>query len=568
MGRLRTVFPSNDDPHDPNHRGSKRKKTTPAAISLHTAQEIIGGKCGLYHCNYCNKDISAAVRIKCAVCLDFDLCIECFSVGAELNPHKSNHPYRVMDNLSFPLISPDWSADEELLLLEGIEMYGFGNWTEVSDNVGTKNRSQCIDHYNAIYMNSPYFPVPDLSHVKGKSREELLAMAKEYIEVKNETLTGSEISLKEEPSFKFEEPMKESPAHHMGSSNKSVLSAAPKKASNGSQIREEVKLEEAVSGRSIGEKKPRASGDEGPSVTELSGYNFKRQEFEIEYDNDAEQILADMEFKETDTDADRDLKLQVLRIYNKRLDERKSRKNFVIERNLLYPDLYEKSLSPDEREIYQRFKVFARFHSKEEHEQLLKSLIEEHRIAKRIQELQEARAGGCFTAADADRFIEEKRKKKAEDCAQKVKESSQAGLGGKVLLQPVHKDSSSEVIGQVTPSMLDDWDITGFVGYDLLSESVSDAFTFLVAQIFSPGENILAPLKEKELCVEIRILPAHYLKMLETLLTAVTEGNVSKKSDAHGHAEYVRLIWPCPATIYVPRLTLDAVADGFIASHT
>lgn len=70
--------------------------------------------------------------------------------------------------------------------------------------------------------------------------------------------------------------------------------------------------------RSVGEKKLRTSGDEGPSMTEFSGYNSKRQEFEIEYDNDAEQLLADMEFKETDTDAERELKLRVLRIYSKR----------------------------------------------------------------------------------------------------------------------------------------------------------------------------------------------------------------------------------------------------------
>lgn len=54
------------------------------------------GKKALYHCNYCNKDISGKIRIKCVMCPDFDLCVECFSVGAEVHPHKSNHPYRVM----------------------------------------------------------------------------------------------------------------------------------------------------------------------------------------------------------------------------------------------------------------------------------------------------------------------------------------------------------------------------------------------------------------------------------------------------------------------------------------
>jgi hypothetical protein len=55
-----------------------------------------GGKRALYHRNYCEKDVTGKVRIKCAECLDFDLCAECFSVGAEVGPHKSNHPYRVM----------------------------------------------------------------------------------------------------------------------------------------------------------------------------------------------------------------------------------------------------------------------------------------------------------------------------------------------------------------------------------------------------------------------------------------------------------------------------------------
>lgn len=54
------------------------------------------GKKALYHCNYCNKDISGKIRIKCTKCPDFDLCVECFSVGAEVTSHKSNHPYRVM----------------------------------------------------------------------------------------------------------------------------------------------------------------------------------------------------------------------------------------------------------------------------------------------------------------------------------------------------------------------------------------------------------------------------------------------------------------------------------------
>nr|GMC51439.1 transcriptional adapter ADA2b isoform X2 [Ipomoea batatas] len=145
----------------------------------HSGQGSGEGKPASYHCNYCNKDITGRIRIKCAVCSDFDLCIECFSVGAEVQPHKSNHPYRVMDILSFPLICPDWNADEEMLLLEGIEMYGIGKWAEVGEHVGTKTKDACIEHYRSAYLNSPYFPLPDMTHVVGRNREELLAMSKD-----------------------------------------------------------------------------------------------------------------------------------------------------------------------------------------------------------------------------------------------------------------------------------------------------------------------------------------------------------------------------------------------------
>lgn len=77
-------------------------------------------------------------------------------------------------------------------------------------------------------------------------------------------------------------------------------------------------LAEPQADRSFGGKKPNSSGNEGPSLVESSGYNPKRQEFDTEYDNDAEQLLAEMEFKETDGEDERELKLRVLRIYSKR----------------------------------------------------------------------------------------------------------------------------------------------------------------------------------------------------------------------------------------------------------
>ncbi|KAL1567554.1 transcriptional adapter ADA2-like isoform X3 [Salvia divinorum] len=547
MGRSRAASQAAAD--DPGQSRSKRKRTAQNVENTDSAPPVPGitdGKKALYHCNYCNKDISGKTRIKCVICSDFDLCVECFSVGGEVYPHKCNHPYRVMDNLAFPLICPDWNADEEMLLLEGIEMYGLANWSEVAEHVGTKSRSQCIEHYNRVYMNSPCFPLPDMSHVVGKNKEELLAMAKVNDETKKGATMSGEVDGKEASPFaariKMEDQKKEgqtgrsSSSISSGSSCAKMATGAGKRASEKALTKDDLnapKVEELHLDRSIGEKKPRTSDNEGVSMKELSGYNSKRQEFEIEYDNDAEQLLADMEFKDTDTDAERELKIRILHIYSKRLDERKRRKDFILERNLLYPDPFERDLTLEEKELCHRYRVFMRFHSKEEHDELLRSVVEEQRILKRIQDLQEARAAGCRTACEAERFIEQKMKREFEENARRGKESSQVGTGGKYLqrinhqkgdqdtsprggnkspsvLDPVGQESSSNRRGFAGFDVSDKWDVSGFIGADILSEA------------------------EKQLCVEIRILPAHYLNMLQTMSMRILSGNLTKKADAHG----------------------------------
>ncbi|CAI7900933.1 unnamed protein product [Closterium sp. NIES-53] len=49
-----------------------------------------------------------------------------------------------------------------------------------------------------------------------------------------------------------------------------------------------------------------------------SGYNTKRNEFDPEYDNEAEAPLAELEFKDSDSSVDRQLKIKMLHIYYSR----------------------------------------------------------------------------------------------------------------------------------------------------------------------------------------------------------------------------------------------------------
>jgi transcriptional adapter 2-alpha len=135
-------------------------------------------KGALYHCDYCRTDISQLVRIKCAECEDFDLCVRCFASGMHVAPHKPDHAYRVVDFVRTPLWAPDWGADEELLLLEALELYGMGNWSDVADHVGSKNKQQCEQHYADVYCTTKdLMPDPSKALTRKSKAEADAAMA-------------------------------------------------------------------------------------------------------------------------------------------------------------------------------------------------------------------------------------------------------------------------------------------------------------------------------------------------------------------------------------------------------
>ena len=58
----------------------------------------------------------------------------------------------------------------------------------------------------------------------------------------------------------------------------------------------------------------------GSSPAEIVGYMPKRGDFEVEYDNDAELLLAEMEFNDEDTQEEKDMKFRLIDIYNQKLN--------------------------------------------------------------------------------------------------------------------------------------------------------------------------------------------------------------------------------------------------------
>jgi len=45
----------------------------------------------------------------------------------EFGHHIKNHKYSIINKLDFPLFAGNWGAKEELLLVDGLERFGFGN---------------------------------------------------------------------------------------------------------------------------------------------------------------------------------------------------------------------------------------------------------------------------------------------------------------------------------------------------------------------------------------------------------------------------------------------------------
>ncbi|RZS23765.1 hypothetical protein BHM03_00056748 [Ensete ventricosum] len=272
-----------------------------------------------------------------------------------------------------------------------------------------------------------------------------------------------------------------------GSANRSpsnLAAGASKMASNVGQLKDNSdgpKVEDSYADRTIGVKKPKCSGDEGPSITE-SGYNPKRREFDPEYDKDAEQSLADMEFKENDSETERELKLRMLRIYLSSFNCQECRAAGC--RTLAEAKAYTEQKRKRELE--------ASTQNSKENTQV-------HSGSKLVQKANQPL-----------------NKEKGENDGSPRNTIDNHKIKGGTGLDSGGKDSLSTATGQVSVRSFDEWDITGLPGTELLSETITASFSCY---------------QEQEFCCQNRLLPSHYLKMQETLVQEIYKGNIANKSD-------------------------------------
>ena len=292
---------------------------------------------GLKHisCEICLREITRLCYIKCAVCDNLCVCVNCFASARNKGSHTTQHPYQVIDPLKFPVLDPSWTAREEVMLLEGLQMFGYGNWTCVAEFLGTRRTpGDCEMHYYQYYLHSPTAPLPVTDAILS------------YRSATGEILT--DLSKATLPPTIQEERLNMLPA---------------------------------------------ITEPEKPPLSEFPGYLPRRRDFEVEYENDAEVSLADLEMYDDDRSDDRIIKFRALDMYNALLDEREERKQFVMER---WPIEYnfEKKLRPQEKTIYQMLKPFARLIPADKLQTLCKAMAQEAIFRMKIEELREAKSLG------------------------------------------------------------------------------------------------------------------------------------------------------------------------------
>mmetsp|Transcript_18471 Transcript_18471/g.33259 ORF Transcript_18471/g.33259 Transcript_18471/m.33259 type:complete len:431 (-) Transcript_18471:1375-2667(-) len=274
------------------------------------------------------------------------ICVACYCLGKEKAGHLRTHRYRVIDSLKFPLFIPEWTAKEERLLLLGVLKYGFGNWGSISDHLGRSKNPRQCE----LHYRQIYLTTEEISV----------------------------ISERDFCGFVIQRECANPPPYPMDT-------------------------EDAIFPTTKSEPDKHA-------LMEFAGYMPLRKDFEVEYENDIEMYLADLEFYDDDREEDRTIKFRQLNVYNKVLDEREERKIFVIER-WQTEIKNEKHFRGDtiRRNIYHAMKPYARFLPAEQHLALCNALVKEHILRIKLEELMEARKQGFRTEAEFKQFLNERR---------------------------------------------------------------------------------------------------------------------------------------------------------------
>lgn len=224
-------------------------------------------------------------------------------------------------------------------------LYGFGNWPDVADHVGTKTEDECFDHYQNVYANVvDQFPAP-------------AGMATPF------------------------------------------ATAVP------AALQRPIRVAEYVGKHKKQQKKAQQSN---PIKPDLGGYMPLRGEFELPYNDQAEVPVATIKFDESDTADERQLKMDALQVYLNMLDERAERSAFVANNKLLkwksQQKLHRGLTDEADRKMLHKLRALLQVTSKDKWEQFVDGMVRESSLRRAIEYYSELRKEGIRTERDAEDY--------------------------------------------------------------------------------------------------------------------------------------------------------------------
>lgn len=391
-------------------------------------------------CSYCGRDITNEVYVRCAKCIGFIECLECFSVGAETASHFHTHPYIIIEPMHQVVYRKGWTAEEEFLLLHGIQVCGLGNWHEIENIVQTKNAIECETHYFGTYLQSPIAPMP---------LDEVLPEA--------------------------------------------VLPPPPEYDTSPRDSRPSISHDKNLADRG---KKDRTT------PAEFAGWMPRRNEFEVEYQNEAEQLIANITFTENDTAQSLEQNLRFLRVYNEILEERHNRTQFAIEWDLFDEDFRSfGGKTKSEREMEEALMPLAQVVPRKPLTEFIQSVERESQLRESILTLIKWRKNGIATRDEGLMFNE------------------------------LEKLMNEE---KLTPAQVEAWNKK-----QMMKTESPEFRATLIRQLLDTSEN--------NLCHQLSISPNMYLNLKDLLIREFTaRGEMTEElavSFSPGQEEYMRKVY-------------------------
>ncbi|RSH94558.1 Transcriptional adapter ada2 [Saitozyma podzolica] len=395
-------------------------------------------------CDFCHDDITHTVRFKCASdeCKDIDICPNCFCEGKEGQKHKPWHDYMVEEQLSTPIFSSDWGADEEMLLISGLVTYGLGNWLEVAGHVGTRTKEECERHYlEEEAVNGG----PESGEEGGKRRREFMPPMHLRFDVDPDEFQARKKVRIEEMRKPHALPPTAAAPLVSAPTNHEVAGYMPGRLEFEHELDNEAEMavkdmEFGLVWRYGGDEQPQAQvtrppGEEGDEEDEDEdeddeeeeeerGEKKKKEEVDVKVEPADEppdgQVKSSPSKKdkgkgkaqqvpvvEAEDEDELEVKLALLDIYFSKLDKREEAKDIIFDRGLTEHKKIlanERKRPKEERELINRYKVFAKLQTAQDFEVLIEGLIYEQNLRKRIADLQEYRRMGITTGAEAEAY--------------------------------------------------------------------------------------------------------------------------------------------------------------------